>query len=659
MKGAFKLLLALLTVATASLPLAANAAADQAAQLRPIDLRVSGGEESWHPDNDFRLDWDRPPIADQGFPVTAVDYRVRDAAGTAVVPEIHLPWDIAQIENIHLPLPVPGIYTADVWLEGPGGQRGPRVSAALRFDDVRPGFAQPLPPPGWVAGNVSAIVRIEHPAGAQPASGIRGYAISVDRGGGDLPCATPTRCSLAETDLREGIEGDTISLGILPEGANRVRAVAVSGSGVPSGEVGSAIVRVDATRPTVTLAGAPKGWADGPVRLTATAADAMSGMGAGGPNGAFTAIALEGGVPKVAEGATVTALVSGDGAHTAAFYARDAAGNVGASLAPVAAVRIDESAPAVAFVNRQDPAEPERIEATVADPLSGPDPARGSIAVRRAGSRQGFEKLPTTVSAGRLVARWDSDSFPAGSYEFKATGYDGAGNGGASDRRGNGTRMVLANPLKLPTAIEAKLGSAATRPISSSSSVRFGGRLTLAPTSTRGGLPVRVIETFDPGARPAQRTSTVETAADGTFVAHLSPGPSRRVEVVYDGNPLLGRSGSGELRLRVRAGVHMHASTAWARVGGAPVVFRGRLDSSGAAIPAHGRPVELQFRFAGRGWSEFRTVQTDAHGRFHYPYAFSDDDSRGVRFQFRAFAPAEDGWPYEPAGSKPVFVTGR
>jgi hypothetical protein len=52
-------------------------------------------------------------------------------------------------------------------------------------------------------------------------------------------------------------------------------------------------------------------------------------------------------------------------------------------------------------------------------------------------------------------------------------------------------------------------------------------------------------------------------------------------------------------------------------------------------------------------------VQTDVHGHFRYRYAFSDDDSRGIRFQFRAYAPAQNDWPYEPAASRPVFVTGR
>ncbi len=170
---------------------------------------------------------------------------------------------------------------------------------------------------------------------------------------------------------------------------------------------------------------------------------------------------------------------------------------------------------------------------------------------------------------------------------------------------------------------------------------------------------MQVVETFAAGSDSPQRTTTLQTAADGTFLAHLAPGPSRRVEVAFAGNRTLGRSSGGEVSLRVLGGVHMHASSASARIGGAPVRFSGRIGDLGASLPAGGRPVELQFRLPGSEWSEFRTVQTDARGHFRYAYSFSDDDSRGVRFQFRAFAPAQDEWPYEPAFSRPVFVTGR
>ena len=567
------LLLALATLASPLL-VAGVAAASQAELLRPIDLRVYDGEESWHPDNDFRLDWDPPPVAAQGFPVTAVDYRVRDAAGTAVIPETHLPWETTVIENIRIPSGRPGIYTADVWLEGRGGERGPQTSATLRFDNVRPASAQPLAPAGWVAGSASARIRIEHPAGPQPISGIRGYAVAVDRGAGAAPCARQDRCSVVETNLRGGIEVDSISLGTLPEGVNVVRAVAVSGSGMRSAEVRSATVRVDATRPTVTLQGASPAWAAGPVQVTAVATDAMSGMASASPNGAFTAIAVDDGVPRLAAGSSVTAIVSGEGTHAIAFYARDTAGNDGEVSPSSALVRIDEHSPRVTFANRQDPADPERIEATVTDPLSGVGTPRGSIAFRPASSHQRFVALPTTALPGRLIARWDSDSSAPGAYEFKATGYDTAGNAAVSDRRANGARMVLASPLKAPTEIEAGFRGgkqARDKTVAYAHGASFIGRARLTSGARLGGLPVQILETFGAGADPSRRISTVQTAADGTFTARLAPGPDRFVEAAFAGNRVLSRSTAPVGQLRVVGGVRMRASATSARVGGAPV----------------------------------------------------------------------------------------
>jgi len=83
------------------------------------------------------------------------------------------------------------------------------------------------------------------------------------------------------------------------------------------------------------------------------------------------------------------------------------------------------------------------------------------------------------------------------------------------------------------------------------------------------------------------------------------------------------------------------------------------VDAAPGTIPAGGKSVQLQFHLPGLPWTEFRTVQTNRRGRFRYAYRFSDDDSRGASFQFRAFAPAQSDWPYEPAGSRPVTVRGR
>jgi uncharacterized Zn-binding protein involved in type VI secretion len=221
--------------------------------------------------------------------------------------------------------------------------------------------------------------------------------------------------------------------------------------------------------------------------------------------------------------------------------------------------------------------------------------------------------------------------------------------------------MVLATPLKQPTRIQAGFGArrSSAGSVRYAHGARYSGRLTLAAGSPLGGLPVRVVETFDRGSDSSQRATVVQTGADGTFQTNLSPGPSRQVEVLFAGSPVIGRSSGGRARLDVATGVRIRASASTARIGGTPVIFGGRVGDLGARLPASGRPVELQFRLPGRRWSEFRTVQTDSRGRFRYAYAFSDDDSRGVRFQFRAYAPPQENWPYEPTASRPVAVTGH
>jgi hypothetical protein len=84
----------------------------------------------------------------------------------------------------------------------------------------------------------------------------------------------------------------------------------------------------------------------------------------------------------------------------------------------------------------------------------------------------------------------------------------------------------------------------------------------------------------------------------------------------------------------------------------------GRVIAGHGEIPADGKALSLQFRLPGVPWTEFRTVRTDPHGRFRYAYRFTDDDSRGARFQFRAYAPGQSDWPYEPGSSWPVAVLG-
>jgi len=676
-------------------------AAAEAAPLPPTDLRVDGGTDSWHPSNRFRLDWENPP-PQGGQPIAAVHYRVRYPSGAPVGGEIRIDWPTDAISNLGVPN-IPGAYDAEVWLEDAAGSQGSPATAKLRFDNVRPDDVAPLPVSDWIARTgFPHAIRIEHIDGEPPLSGIRGYAISIDSEPNSSPCASASLCADAETDLHGGAADDSLPVTGLPEGTSYVHVVAVSGSGRRSATPGHSVLHVDTTDPVTALAGVPGGWTSQPVTLTATAADGGSGMSGPLHGGPFTAIQVDNGTPTAGAGAFVSTTVIAGGIHRIAYYARDAAGNVndgstanGVTNNPpsIAVVQIDRDAPVVAFSNSQVPGDPELVRVRLSDSLSGPDLSRGWIGVRRAGSGDRFAPLPSeavriALPPGEgLQARWDSDAYPPGRYEFWAIGYDRAGNATTTVNRSDGKRMVLPNPIKIPTTMRAGFLSRARPqprcvrrgaprrcsrpPVAERSRQRkrrlvafgrgamFSGRLIAGVNAPLQGVAVRIVERFAVGARTPERVSTVKTNARGAFSIRLQPGPSRQVTARFGGTRALAGSSAPPAQLGVRSAARLRASSGVATVGGRPIVFHGRVAASNNATSLGGKSVQLQFRVSGVPWSEFRTVQTDGRGRFRYAYRFRDDDSRGAHFQFRAYVPEQRDWPYEPAGSRPVMVRGR
>jgi hypothetical protein len=650
-------------------------------------LRVYGGNV-WHAENEFFVEWDpNPPTEFE----SVVKYAVRGPGGAflAGFPE-HTIENPLSVQQVRVP-PVPGVYWFEAWDYRPQSitPNGPPVAVPLFFDDARPP-AVSVSAPAWVAAGTPVPIHIAPPAAPLTVSGIQGYAVSIDAAASASPCARADRCAGGEIDVAVGIGDAVASLPAPPEGISYVHAVAVSGSGMDSASAATLPIGVDGTPPQVRLDGAPAGWAAGPVSVTAIASDPLSGMTAAGPGGPETAIAIDGAPPLLAAGNTAKATVAGEGTHRVAYWGRDAVGNLGDGSLPFAhptttTVRIDETDPTVRFAAR-DPDDPERIEATVADPLSGPAADRGTIELRPAGSPGRFAPLPTEVQRGRLVARWSSDDYPRGAYEFRAVGYDAAGNSAASTQGSDGTPLVLHNPVKRVARLAFGFGagrlvfqrcthadggrrchrvvvhSFAKRPESRALScchgALVGGRLSGADGKPLAGQSVEVVETFARGARSRTRTTSVTTDAHGAFHTWLAPGPSRRVSAEFAGTRRLTRASGRRVRLRIRAGVQLRVSTPHVRVGGAPVVFSGRIVHPEARIPPTGLPVQLEFRLPGMAWSEFRTLQTDSAGRFSYPYSFSDDDSSGVRFLFRAFVPATGNWAFAPATSRPLAVTG-
>ena len=452
---------AALLVALVALALVGPAGVASARLPAPIGLEVTGGEETWHPENRFTLRWTNP---DTGFslPITDVVFAVRNPSG-AVIKEGRLGWAGQQIDNLTIP-GSPGAYTVRVWFEDRVRRRGPgdRLASLRRCQSGagargRAGpVARPLrlPPSArdrTPAGPPSGIrhprlCRLDRPLARRPA--VRG-AEPLHRHR-DRPAGRGRRRLAADRRTPRGGEPRPCGRGV--------------GLGVPV----CRHRRHDPSRrqngPATHLSGVTSGWTNRAVPVTVTATDGASGMEG---DGAFTAIQIDGGLPTVEAGRTVSSTVIGDGVHRIAHYARDAAGNVndGATrngvrnlLPAISTVRVDRDPPEVAFLDSQDPADPELIRAEVADALSGPSADRGLIAVRALGSGDRFAPIPTQVVDGGLRARWDSEEFPSGRYEFRATGYDDAGNATTTQMRFDRSVMALANPLKAQTALSIGFG---------------------------------------------------------------------------------------------------------------------------------------------------------------------------------------------------------
>jgi hypothetical protein len=634
----------------------------------PIGLQVEDGE-GWHPTNLFNLEWTIPEP--EGSALAAVRYRFRDSTGTFVGSEVRIEGVVSRLNGLRAP-GLSGAYTIEVWFEDSGGEEGPPATAWLRYDNATPADASVRPVEGWIGRNSFPFtIRIEPPEGAPPISGLRGYAVSVDDVPLGEPCAGSIVCTDSETN-HPGGAGDLLhTIPELPEGTHHVHVLAVSGSRRRSRYAAHTPLLVDKTYPTTTISGVPPGWTNRAVVLTVTATDTGSGMTDGAPGDPpFTAIRVGERVPVLTPGDRAQAILAESGEHRIAHYARDAAGNVAdggttngrPNPSPATAlVRIDRDPPSVHFRSWQDPDDPELIEARVADALAGPSRSRGSIQIRRAGSNEPYQALPTEVDGGRLLARWNSAAYARGEYELRAVAHDAAGNSTITSRRSDGGAMLLPSPLTSPTILRAGLRwrEPGRRVFAAGRRVRFGGRLTSASGTPLEGARVQVVERFAEGSHTEDRVSSARTREDGTFTVRLKAGPSREVAARFPGTGSLARSAAPPVRVGVRAEVRLRVSAATATIGGRPVVFRGRVVASRGEVPKEGKSVSLQFRLPGLGWADFRTLRTDRLGRFRYAYRFADDDSRGVRFQFRAHSPAQANWPYEPGSSRPVGVRGK
>lgn len=633
---------------------------DNEAPAAPRNLEVVGGQ-GWHRDNDFDLIWTNPEQTNA--PIAAATVRVTGPNGFESTSTSTGP-DISAIDDVTVP--AVGAYRAEVFLRDAAGNET-RLNAAaadLKFDDTVPAGSRPEKANGWISrGQLTHGYREgwQRPRDQDvPPSGIAGYRAVVNTSAEHDPCAggvDPRACSGPLTEAGVDNNSRTLDGDDLIEGVNWIHVVPVSGSGMRATEIGRVPLKVDLTDPVSRLSGAPGGWVNHPVDLEVRSEDGLSGMADTDeyPDDAppRTVLEIDGSVFEGPDG-DVTARVADEGFHEVRYWARDLAGNendgTGENREPgVATVSIDTTAPAVSFSARQDPADPDRLEAIVADPLSGV--AEGRISYRRQGDVSWIE-LPTRLQGDRLVARVDSEDLDRGvTYEFRAQATDRAGNVARSGQRSDGSAMVTTGPFRAMTELRGlSINGKRQARIGYGKPLKVSGRLVAVDGGAVGGATVTLDESFAAGSKRPTGSVTAMTDSSGRFTATLEQGPSRTVAARFAGDSMRLSTTSSPVRARIRGAV---AFSAPKRVkAGGRATFRGQVKAKGANFTRSGKSVEVQVRI-GRKWKTVgRSLHTDSRGRFRLRYRFVASYTKTVRYRFRAVVLRERGWPYLPATSR-------
>ncbi|HEV7400478.1 MAG TPA: hypothetical protein VGN84_09425 [Solirubrobacterales bacterium] len=393
-----------------------------------------------------------------------------------------------------------------------------------------------------------------------------------------------------------------------------------------------------------------------------------------GPNGYDSGIKF---VPGHNLSALQNLFVPRAGVFSLSIWLRDEAGNEAPSSAVSVPLRFDDVPPGVAFDSADAGAVPEQIRALITDTHSGP--ASGEIDYRRLESQQ-WTELPAkfqhgeTADAAQLIAHLPSDLGP-GTYVFRASATDVAGNEATTTHRSDGTEMTVrkvapgtvaavkraeAAPAdRGKTRIFARLGwrgrsgTQLTVPFRAAGSL--SGRLLSADGAGLADRTLRVVSHPSRGALGRARVEEVGTGPHGGFQLRLSAGTSRRLAVSFPGDAHLDSASRSPLTLRVRAGVEFRATPTALRTGDA-VRFEGQVRTLGAPIPRRGKLVAIQYyESAAKRWRPVLVTRSDHSGHFHASYRFRYV-SGSASIRLRACALSEERWPYAPGTSRPLTV---
>ena len=342
--------------------------------------------------------------------------------------------------------------------------------------------------------------------------------------------------------------------------------------------------------------------------------------------------------------------VARDGNWTLHVWLEDEAGNKTTASVAEASLRLDTTAPSLAFQNERS--APAEVRVETSDKHSG---VRGGlIQIRRRGVAD-WQSLDTRREGTDLVATIPDEQFERGTYELQATAVDAVGNWATTNLRQDGREMVIDLPLRADTTLSATLARGADGAGRAGPQVRVGYRkrawvrgvlrsgAALLP-DTRVAIETRRLPSGD-----WQPLTELVTDGNGRYRVQLPRGVSREVRVRFPGNRSL-RPADDMVTLLVRGWAKLRLQPRSLRRGGT-ITFRGHVGLFRARTPQAGKLIQIQF-LDGRKWRPaVKLGHTDEQGRFRIRYRFRRI-SRPTRILFRILVPAEGGWPYATGASR-------
>jgi hypothetical protein len=665
-------------------------------------VSVAGGTD-WRPTNDFDITWSNPHQAHA--PIDGAYYRLTKVGGGYDSGAQFVAG--ANLQSLDdLQVPSPGEFQLKVWTRDQAGNHAEAnaQSTTLRYDPTVPPASQ-AQYNGWIRKNdFPYVAQWQQVAqGGLGPSGLEGYAVSVTKDPASDPCVTEEHpqpdCSNAEIN-NGGIADIEMPVSERADGSWYIHVVPVSGAGVKA-PVRHTAMPVDREDPATSIEGAGDGWTNRDVAVRVTATDALSGMSPDLTNAVDpqprTCIRVGEGTVDCASGAEATKLITTEGAHSVAYFARDLAGNEnsGGSDAEypaktnnppnTATVRIDKTAPEALFAAREVE-DPAKVVVATSDALSGV--TEGTIELRKAGSSGSWTGLATSLEGRNLVARVPDDLEP-GRYAFRAQVTDRAGNTGVSDRRADGSAMVEELPLKeaahLSAVVAGPRGEASQdkpkkkckdrpRPkkcrgkgngghraepaavkVPYGQSMKLSGILRTTDDKPLAGRELFVTEQMAAGAEPQSRTTRTSTNGYGAYELELEAGPSRRVTVSFAGDSRYRATESVPVDVGVKARVlRFKASKTVPET--KPIRFRGQVGVMGVGLAQTGKRIELEYQ-KGRNWKTIDSGQTKPDGTFRLKYGLRSDYLQRTRVRFRIAVPPEGAWPYAGKATSRVRKT--